>query len=129
MGVSSFIPIHQQLVEQLGVRLTPVLLAAHLAPDTAPWILAGNRLEALVRCSLPRFQKSAQYILSATNKNDPFNPGNNLTFSEDFFRVYPDVVATISVSVSTALLAASGTVLLHTCTGGWLLFVSSILSE
>lgn len=58
---------------------------------------SGNRLEAMVRCSLPSRSSSNEFILSATATNDPFNPGNNQTFATDFFRVAQDEVARIKV--------------------------------
>lgn len=64
---------------------------------------AGNRLEAMVRCSLPSRSSSNEFILSAIVTNDPFNPGNNQTFATDFFRVAQDEVARIKVVVRPLL--------------------------
>jgi hypothetical protein len=89
----------------LPQRGAPDTLHCPAAAAAAAVAVPGNRLEALVRCSLPSASSSTELILSATNQNDPFNPGNNASFSEDFFRVWQDEVARIKIVVRLLLLA------------------------
>jgi hypothetical protein len=69
-----------------------------------------------VRCTLPPSSSSDEFILSASNTNDPFNPGNNTSFSDDIFRVVQDEVARIKVVVRPLNLTDPGCYTCQLCT-------------
>jgi hypothetical protein len=101
--VSAVIPGVSKHASVAGLSTVALMLSLVASAAAAAAAAAlGNRLEALVRCSLPSASSSNELILTASNTNDPFNPGNNVTFAEDFFRVWQDEVARIKVVVSRA---------------------------